>query len=69
MVFECATAWYEYGNALLIKEEDAPSDHLLANAEKPAEPADGDEDGEVFPLPTSLLPFSHALTVSTGTAG
>lgn len=51
MVYECASAWYEYANALLIKEEDAPSDNLLTNTEKPAEPA-GDENDEVLNSPS-----------------
>lgn len=45
MLLGCASAWFEYGNSLLIKEEDAPSDGLLANAET-APKEDGDEDGD-----------------------
>jgi hypothetical protein len=40
MTFGCASAWYEYGNALLVKEEDAPSDGLLNGPEK----AEQDQD-------------------------
>ena len=36
---ECARAYYEYGNALLMKEEDNPSDDLLGAAAKEARKA------------------------------
>ena len=39
MDVECARAYYEYGNALLMKEEDNPSDDLLGAAAKEARKA------------------------------
>jgi len=45
MSFGCASAWYEYGNALLVKEEDSPSDSLLNGNEK-VDGQTNDEQGE-----------------------
>ena len=43
--FESAQAYYEYGNALLTKEEENPSNQILNNVE-PENEDDGDEDEE-----------------------
>lgn len=47
MSVEAAAAWYEYGNALLLKEEEAPTDDLLGNVQSdPANPPEDDEVGD-----------------------
>lgn len=45
MSVEAAAAWYEYGHALLLKEEDNPSNDLLGNVQgEPNQPPPEDED-------------------------
>ena len=45
MSVEAAAAWYEYGNVILLKEEENPSDTLLGNVESdPSQPPPEDED-------------------------
>ncbi len=39
MEIECARAYFEYGNALLMKEEDNPTDDLLGAAAQEAKKA------------------------------
>jgi hypothetical protein len=39
MAIECARVYYEYGNALLKKEEDNPTDDLLGAAAQEAKKA------------------------------
>jgi hypothetical protein len=36
MALESARAYFEYGNVLLLKEEDAPTDNLLGDAAQKA---------------------------------
>jgi hypothetical protein len=45
MSVESAAAWYEYGNVLLLKEEENPSNGLLGNVSSdPNQPPPEDED-------------------------
>jgi hypothetical protein len=45
MSVESAAAWYEYGNVLLLKEEENPSNGLLGNVSSdPDQPPPEDED-------------------------
>lgn len=45
MSVEAAAAWYEYGNVLLLKEEENPTNDLLGNVQSdPSQPVPEDED-------------------------
>lgn len=44
--FESAQAYYEYGNALLTKEEENPSNQILNNVEPENENDDAEEEND-----------------------
>ena len=46
MSVEAAAAWYEYGNVLLLKEEENPSNDLLGNVQND-HPENAPEDEDV----------------------
>lgn len=48
MSLETAQAWYEYGNVLLLKEEENPTNDLLGNVQQdPSHPNEVPEDEDV----------------------
>lgn len=48
MSLETAQAWYEYGNVLLLKEEENPTNDLLGNVQQdPNRPNEVPEDEDV----------------------
>ena len=57
MSLACAAAWFEYGNALLTKEEDNPSDGLLGN-QQPTETEQAVDSTDITNILSGQAPVS-----------